>query len=1390
MQKLFILIFFVVFTSPIIAQEWVEKMTNPENQNFYEIQTLFNNYWKDRPIEKGQGYKQFKRWEHHWENRIKPDGTFYEDGLKDKEWNRYLQSNGQSRNIKANWQPLGPNYSPGGYAGLGRIASIAFHPTDQKTIWVGAAGGGLWKSTDGGVNWKTTTDTFTVLGISGIIIDKANPDVMYVATGDGDAGDNNSIGVLKSIDGGVNWAKTGLVWTTSNGRRIRKLIQDPDDPNMLLAATTAGIYQTTDAGVTWKSVKSGNYFDIEANPKAATKIFYASNANQLFKSSDNGATWTTIQTITGANRIAIAIAPSNDSTVYALCSKSSDSGLLGVYKSTNSGNSYVLQSDKPNILSGSKDGSSAGGQGWYDLIITVDPLNANVVYTGGVTTWKSTDGGLTWALNSFWYNISGVPAVHADKHVFEWQNSITLWEGNDGGVYRTTNGGTSWTYLSSTMEISQMYRMSVSQKDAKAITGLQDNGTKLKLSNGNWSDVLGGDGMQCAIHPTNPSVMYGCIQNGALNRSNNGGSNWVNIQNNIPGKPSGAWITPFALHASNPNLVVAGYKEVYKSNNQGGSWVAISKNLSNSNLNYLFIAPSDSNYIYAAKSDSIYKTRNGGATWVKYPTPGSISNFCIHPKNPEILWAVRSNYSANQKVYKSKDGGATWTNISGSLPNIPANSIEYQVGTNDGLYVGMDMGVFYKDSTMADWVLFADGLPNAEVTDMEIKYDEGKIYASTYGRGLWKSDWYSCTVDSTSFAITNCNDYTWGGIKYDQSGTYTRSFKNKFGCDSIVSLNLTLLPTSTNNLSITACESYTLNKQTYTQSGSYVQKLKNSIGCDSTINLELTIHSPSSSEFSVTACETYSWFGKDYTDSGNYTQNLVNAVGCDSTITLHLTIGKNENKTIPISACTAYSWNGITYNKSGLYTQKLTSHLGCDSTVTINLDIDTIINVTLDISSCNGYLWEDTTFTNSGQFFKQYKSSTGCDSNVVLNLTIYPSLQTQLKEAACEKYVWNDKTYTKSEIITQYFTSVNGCDSIVVLDLTILPKSTITNMETFCGSYTWNGVTYTTSGTYSQTFKNQLGCDSIVTVELTILNNSTNEETLSSCNEYNWFGVKYYDSGTYTTTIPNSIGCDSILTLHLNILKSTESEVDATACQSYTWFGKTYNSSGTYQYKTRNAAGCDSTITLNLTILSASETTITASSCDAYVLNNQTYSTTGVYTQKLKNSLGCDSILTLNLKIIDIDTSILVTSNSLKSNAVGATFQWINCDGNIVPIVGEKSNAIIPTKTGYYAVVIEDNGCIDTSNCYFFVVTGVNALDDHQISIFPNPTTGLITLKSQLELRDANIKIFNNLGQLVVHQTNLTGKEINIDLSSIVSGVYFIQMSDQQKQYLAKVIKE
>ncbi|MFN4256934.1 MAG: beta strand repeat-containing protein, partial [Saprospiraceae bacterium] len=502
------------------------------------------------------------------------------------------------------------------------------------------------------------------------------------------------------------------------------------------------------AGVSWSQVATGEFYDVEAQPGASSNTFYAAKSNTIQRSTDNGATWTQVQSVSGCNRIALAVSAADANTVVALCSSSSNNGFLGFYGSTNAGTSWTLRSSSPNLLGWSSTGNDTGGQGWYDLIVTLDPTNANIVYVGGVNTWKSTNGGTSWSLNTHWFTISGVPAVHADKHAFEWQNNTTLFQGNDGGVYKTTNGGTSWTDLSNGLVISQMYKLGVSQQNNAVIAGLQDNGTKLRNSSGTWSDEIGGDGMECAIDYSNANYMYGELYYGDIQRSSNAGNSWTNISDNIPGgTPSGgAWVTPFIISPVSPTTIYAGYTDVWKTTDRGNTWTQKSSNLTGgSSIRILAAAPSDANVLYAATTGTIYRTTNDGATWTTMTNPSgggnNISYIIVHPTDPNTIYLTKSGYSAGNKVFKSTNGGSTWTNISGNLPNLPANCITYQTGAaNDPIYVGMDIGVYYRNNNSSNWTAFSTGLPNVVVTELEIRNSTGKIRAATYGRGIWESD--------------------------------------------------------------------------------------------------------------------------------------------------------------------------------------------------------------------------------------------------------------------------------------------------------------------------------------------------------------------------------------------------------------------------------------------------------------------------------------------------------------------------------------------------------------------------------------------------------------------------------------------------------------------------
>jgi PKD repeat protein len=775
--------------------------------NFHEVRKAFYDYWKDRPIEKGKGYKPFKRWEWYWETRVSKTGEFPSPSVTWDTWHEYIKTHpevagGNSYKTQAgpNWSFKGPSTTPGGYRGLGRINCMAFHPSNANTFWVGSPGGGLWKTTNGGTSWTTNTDNLPVIGVSDIAINPSNASIMYIATGDGDkgslssltngaAGDTKSIGVLKSTDGGNTWNTTGLNWTiTPPTKLIRRLIINPNNPQILMAAASDGIWRTTDAGTSWSNMQSDYFMDIEFKPTDPNYV-YASTFNtsggaEIHRSTDGGLTWNWVVAYPTVSRIDLGVTPNFPDLIDAVLVNQSDDGLAGMVLSNNSGatfSQYISGSCSFNLLDWSHDASGCGGQGTYDLAYAINPNNSNDIWLGGINVWNTSDGGSTWGIKTMWIsdpteNPNGVPVVHADVHyiAFHPLQSNTIFVCNDGGIYKTTNAGSSWTDLSNGLQISQMYKIGVAQTASEnIIIGLQDNGSR-EVSNNIWYDRTGGDGMDCAIDYTDELIQYASYAKGVIYRTLDGWANQQTISNNISTPaPEGAWVTPIAIDPTTPSTIYAGYDILYKSTNRGNSWLPISGIISASvKIHSLAIAPSNSNYIYCASIDTFYYTTNGGANWFYNSSQVQsgilpITNIAVDPTNPQEVYITIGNYNAGQKVYKSTDAGTTWTNFSGTLPNLPVNCIVYETGSSDRLYIGTDVGVFYREASMNDWLAYNTGLPNVVVTDLEISYQDNKLWAGTFGRGLWSTDLAGTpppaaafTANNTLICAGNCVNFT------------------------------------------------------------------------------------------------------------------------------------------------------------------------------------------------------------------------------------------------------------------------------------------------------------------------------------------------------------------------------------------------------------------------------------------------------------------------------------------------------------------------------------------------------------------------------------------------------------------------------------------------------
>ena len=644
---------------------------------------------------------------------------------------------------------------------------------------------------------------------------------------------------------------------------------------------------------------------------------------------------------------------------------------------------------------------------------------------------------------------------------------------------------------------------------------------------------------------------------------------------------------------------------------------------------------------------------------------------------------------------------------------------------------------------------------------------------------------FKTTANGNSFfgnavALTlGSNSITVAAVTFDRAVKFQFSSGDvEFDALSLNGVSSTCVCSSSSIDTISSCDHYTwIDGNTYTSSNNTATyTLVNSDGCDSTITLNLTIRDSSSSSIYITSCNSYDWNGFTYTNSGTFTQTLTNVNGCDSLVTLNLTINNSPSASIiNITSCDSYNWNGFIFTTSGIYTQTLTNVDGCDSIVTLNLTINGLSSSSsTNVISCDSYDWNGTTFTSSGIYSWTGTNTDGCDSIATLNLTINNSSSSSINITACQSYDWNGNTYTSSGTYT--WTGVNslGCDSTASLILVITSNSTTSNISV-CNNYTWNGITYSSSGVY--TYNNGTCIDSLI---LTINNSSSSSTVISSCDDYNWNGNTYTSSGIYTWVGSNIFGCDSVVVLDLIINNSSSSSTVISSCDDYNWNGNTYTSSGIYTWLGSNIFGCDSVAVLDLTINNFSLSYDTVLACDSLNWNGITYTSSGLYTWTGTNSLGCDSIANIDLTITTIDSTINLVNDStlqVQSNNTGNTYQWLDCNNSYSPIIGETNNTFITQNPGYYAVEISLNGCSVISACYSIISTSITdafALD-YEVKIFPNPTSNYLTILLE-EIDKVDITILDLQGKIIYQRSGVLNND-EINFSSNVDGNYIIKVT-------------
>ena len=648
----------------------------------------------------------------------------------------------------------------------GRVTSIALDPTNSAVIYMGAASGGGWKSTDNGASWANMfSQSFTV---GSLLLDPTNPQVVYLGTGEANPGGvaiYPGNGLWRSTDAGQTWTNLGLTATGQIGR----IAIHASAPNRIFAAALSryrsrtqerGIYRSTDAGTSWQRVlfvdDTTGACDVMIDPANPSRILagmwtryrpltysvISSAVSGLFLSTDAGDTWSQVTNGFPNNnpnigRMCLAVAPSQPATMFAIVSNGT--GIMGVYKSTTSGDSWTTVSTST---------FNNEGQSWYNLIIDVHPTNPDYLLLGLTNFYRSTNGGVSWT------NTSG---MHVDHHAiaFDTGNPTRVVVGNDGGVFTSTTTGTSWT-KSYNLPISQFYAGTVDfQLPQRVLGGLQDNGTPRTLtgSTNDWQSIYGGDGFYALVDPTNSNRVYAESQNGGLGYSVNGGTSFSNGTTGISSTDRKNWCTPIAMDFNSPLTLYTGTQRVYRTRNGMQSWTAISGDLTRGangrigTITTIDVANSDSNVVYVGTDDGkVSVTTDWGTTWgdITGSLPVHwVTRVTIDPDSANVAYVTLSGYLedlADAHVYRTANFGQTWVNIGGNLPNIPLNDIIVDPVYRPNLYVASDAGVLYTTNMGTTWGVLGTGMPDAPVHDLTLHSPTRRLFAFTHGRSAWSLD--------------------------------------------------------------------------------------------------------------------------------------------------------------------------------------------------------------------------------------------------------------------------------------------------------------------------------------------------------------------------------------------------------------------------------------------------------------------------------------------------------------------------------------------------------------------------------------------------------------------------------------------------------------------------
>ena len=676
------------------------------------------------------------------------------------------------------WETIGPHNTGG------RTLAIAFNPQNPNTIYAGSASGGLWRSKSAGVGvvaWEYVPTGFPLLAVCSIAFAPGDSNIIYLGTGEvynyQQAGTGAAyrstrgsygIGILKTMDGGQTWTKS-LDWSYHQMRGVEVVRVNPLNPQTVWAGTTEGTYRSTDGGQSWQKVHDViMVWDLAIHPVDTSIVMvtcgnFSSTGYGLYRTTDSGNNWNKIMQgvpTVYAGKGHLAISRSYPDVIYASFGNgfSSASGASWLCKSSDKGATWAIVSTV----------DYSRWQGWFSHDVGISPADTNLVIAIGIGVWKSTNGGTTLVEKAAGGLVLGRPPiggpegppdyVHADNHdiVFHPTDPNTFYLGTDGGVFRSLDAGETFESCNGSYQTVQFYNgFSSSPLDSLlSLGGLQDNSTIIYDGQLAWIRVIGGDGAWTGINSLNDNILYASWQSLNLLKSNNRGQNWFSVA--VPSSYPTSFIAPYVVAYDNPQILYAGRDRIYKTTNGGSSWVTTNNGLAldGNPAIALAISPQNSDVVYVATAPfsnprGVFRTIDGGSNWVnitgnlpdRYP-----ADLYVNPANEANAYITFSGFGSPH-VYATTDYGNSWQNISGGLPDVPTSAVIVDPLLPDHIYVGNDIGIFVSVDAGSNWTDYNDGLPEAVmVFDLSISPTNRKLRVATHGNGAYERDLVEETV--------------------------------------------------------------------------------------------------------------------------------------------------------------------------------------------------------------------------------------------------------------------------------------------------------------------------------------------------------------------------------------------------------------------------------------------------------------------------------------------------------------------------------------------------------------------------------------------------------------------------------------------------------------------